>query len=164
MLKRTLTQHALKCESARCLAHRLDLVFLGGGSKFSLTNLQLSQSESFMSKPRSDQRGRLLLGEEHRDGGRRKEAGLLASSSTIPSPSTPTGEWLLPLFSSLFLSSTPSPSLVSPLSRARVLRFFPLESQSRLLRGSGLDDGDRESLSDDGGRTFSMGMGTGLAI
>lgn len=80
---------------------------------FSLTNLQLSQSKSFMSKLRSDQRERLLLRDEHRDGGRRKEVELPTSSSpTSPSPSTPTGDWLLPFVSLLFSS----PSLGSPSS------------------------------------------------
>lgn len=127
--------------------------------EFSLTDLQLSQSESLTRKLRSDQRDRRLLGEEHRDGGRRNEAEL-HTSSTSPSPSTQTGERLLPFVPAFFLA----PPLVSPSSWTRVLRFLPVESQTRRLCGSGLDDGDQESLSEDGGRMFSMGMGMGFAI
>lgn len=128
--------------------------------EFSLTDLQLSQSESFVSKLRNNHWDRLLLGEEHRDGGRRKEAELLTSSFTSPSPSTPTDKQLLPFVSLLFMSTSPG----SLSSWARVLRFLADLAQIRRLRGSGLDDGDQESLSDDGGRTFSIGMGMGLAI
>lgn len=129
------------------------------------TDLLLSQSESLLRRLRIDQRERLLreeLRDHERDGGSRSTEGFPCSSSSTLQTIGKDGDardGLLSL-SPFLLSQAFSPDLSSCCSLAFL--FSRLRKRYRCTRGLG--EQDHDSVSDDGGRMFSIGMEMGSAI
>lgn len=150
--------------------------FWGGWSQH--TNLQLSQSESLLSRLLRDQRERLLgegLRDQERDGGRRRSWEGLSWPRSTPSD-WPAAEWEGEGLRRRILPSSVVSSITTVLPRCRLgeqpcsssLRLFLIrvllrwKRPWRLERASlGLGERDQDSVSEDGGRTVSVGTGTG---
>lgn len=132
------------------------------------TDLLLSQSESLLRRLRIDQREH-LLGEELRDhewdGGRRSTEGLPCSSSSTLETIGGDGDaceglWLLSCFlctlSQRLFDMSPWGTLALLFSRFKLREWYRC--------GRGLGEQDHDSVSDDGGRTFRIGMEMGSAM
>lgn len=143
--------------------------------RLQLTNLQLSQSESLLSRLLRDQRERRLgegLRDQEQDGGRRRSCERLSWTCSCLSILWATDWEGKELFSTISSTATcvflPHCRLrVQPSSRS--FRFLiRILLQRNWLRGLewhslGLSEQDQGSVSEDGGRTVSFGTGMGWA-
>lgn len=146
---------------------------------FQHTNLELSQSDSLLSRLLMDQRDRRLgegLRDHEQEGGKRRSWEGLSRSCSSPSTQEATeGEgnnlrcWMAPF------SATSSITICGVLSclglcswfssfRFLVRALLRWERPWRMKRDNlGLGERDQDSVSEDGGRTVRVGMGMGWA-